>query len=244
MKLRSLLLLAGLGSVTGCTLSDNEQLGLDEVQKRYGGKVSFKIGTVASTNATHVQGKVLELDVVGANFTKYGDNLGLPASTSALLLYHHMSKVERADYDGLQVVLQNGTSGRKFNFRMPVLARAEQAESQLRILLDNWRQHNYQAVANCWTQAALRGPSRAGLVAEVIRQGEKIGPIASFTPEGYIGVEVPVNGHLEQLLNAYVTLVAPTGSTQQMVFCLNPQLPASGQFLYGLAFLNPLFTFK
>jgi hypothetical protein len=133
MNLRPLFLLVGLSSVTGCTISDNEQLGLDEVEKMYGGKVSFKIGTVASTKSTDVQGKVLELDVTGADLAKYGDNLGLPASNSALVMYHHMSAAERADYNGLQVVLQSGTSGRKYNFRMPVLARADQAEGQLRI---------------------------------------------------------------------------------------------------------------
>lgn len=228
--------------LAGCTISDNEQAGLDEIQQLYGGQVSFKIGTVASTKPTDVQGKVLEIDLKDADLTKYGDNLGLPASRSALLMYRRMSTAERADYDGLQVVLQNGTSGRKFNFRMPALVRAERADNQLKTLLDAWRQRQYQTVANCWNQAALTSPDRTGLVDAVVRQGEKIGPIASFTPEGYFGFSTPVNGKPEELVNVYVTIGAPTGSSKQMLFCLNPQLAVGEQFLYGLAFLRPPFA--
>lgn len=242
MKIFLTLLVAGLALLAGCTISDNEQLGLDEIEKLYGGKVSFKIGTVASTKPDDVQGKVLEIDVKDADLTTYGDNFGLPASKSALLMYRHMSAAGKADYDGLQVVLQNGAISRKFNFRMPALARAAQADGQLRKLLDAWRQHQYQTVANCWNQAALRGPSRDGLVETVARQGEKIGPIASFTPEGYIGGKIPVKGHAEEFVNVYVTIAAPTGSTKQMLFCVNPQLAASEQFLYGLEFLKPQFA--
>ncbi|GAB3634997.1 hypothetical protein GCM10027422_05870 [Hymenobacter arcticus] len=242
MKIARMLLVAGLGLLAGCTISDNEQAGLDEIERLYGGHVSFKIGTVASTKPNDVQGKVLEIDVKDADITRYGDNLGLPASKSALLMYRHMSAAEKADYDGLQVLLQNGPNGRKFNFRMPVLARAEQADTRLKILLDAWRQHQYQTVANAWNQAALTGPYRAGLVEAVAHQGEKIGPIAGFTPEGYIGRATPVNGHAEELVNVYVTIAAPTGSTRQMLFCVNPQLAVGEQFLYGLEFLRPPFA--
>ena len=228
--------------LAGCTISDNEQAGLDEIQKLYGGQVSFKIGTVASTKPTDVQGKVLEIDVKDADLTKYGDNLGLPASKSALLMYRRMSAAERTDYDGLQVVLQNGTSGRKFNFRMPALVRAERADNQLKTLLDAWRQRQYQTVANCWNQAALTSSDRTGLVDAVVRQGEKIGPIANFTPEGYFGFSTPVNGKPEELVNVYVTIAAPTGSSKQMMFCFNPQLAVGERFLYGLAFLKPPFA--
>ena len=244
MKTSAILLLACLGLLASCTITDDEQAGLDEIQQVYGGQVSFKIGTVTSTKPTDVQGKVLEIDVKDADLTKYGDNLGLPASKSALLMYRRMSAAEKTDYDGLQVVLQNGSSARKFNFRMPVLARAERADGQLKTLLDAWRQHQYQTVANCWNQAALTGPSRDGLVEAVSRQGEKIGPIAGFTPEGYIGFSSPVNGKPEELMNVFVTIASPTGSSRQMLFCLNPRLAVGEQFLYGLAFLKPPFALQ
>jgi hypothetical protein len=244
MRTQAILLFACLAWLASCTITDNEQAGLDEIQQLYGGQVSFKIGTVASTKPTDVQGKVLEIDVKDADLTKYGDNFGLPASKSALLMYRRMSEAEKTDYDGLQVVLQNGTIARKFNFRMPVLAQAERADTQLKMLLDAWRQHQYQAVANCWNQAALTGPDRTGLVDAVVRQGEKIGPIASFTPEGYFGFSTSARGKTEELVNVAATITAPSGSSQQMTFCVNPQLAISEPFLYGMAFLKPPFKFQ
>jgi hypothetical protein len=78
MKTHAILLFACLAGLASCTITDNEQAGLDEIQQLYGGQVSFKIGTVTSTKPTDVQGKVLEIDVKDADLAKYGDNLGLP----------------------------------------------------------------------------------------------------------------------------------------------------------------------
>ena len=241
MKTTYKCLLLGLPLLASCTVSDNEQQGLDEVVQRYGGKVSFKIGTFTSTNPQGPQGKTLEIDLANADLTRYGRRFDLPASNSATLVYKHMTAAERADYDCLQVVLQQGDSSRTFVYKMPVLAQSEQAYSQLRVLLEGWKRHDYQAVADRWTQAALTRPDRTELPAAVARQGEKIGPIASFTPEGFLRSEVPVQGQTKQLMSVYVSIAAPSGATRQMSFVLDPQLKTSEQFLYGLEFLQPPF---
>ena len=228
--------------MTSCTISDNEQKGLDEVEKTYGGKVSFKIGTFTSTNPNAAQGKLLEIDLTNANLSRYGGKLYLPAANAAMLMYNRMTTAERADYNGLQVVLQQGDTSRTSSYPMPLLADAALAYHQMKILLDGWQQKDYQLVADHWNGIALIRPDRTGLPAACARPGAKIGPIAGFYLEGFLGGRAPVNGHREQLLNVYVTIAAPSGSTRQMLFCLNPKLPDNGHFLYGLEFLKPPFA--
>lgn len=237
-------LLLCLLSLASCTITDNEQQGLDEVEKVYGGKVSFKIGTFTSTNPKAAQGKLLEIDLTDADLTRYGNNMAFPAANAAMLMYNRMTTAERADYNGLQVVLQQGNSRRTFSYPMPLLADAARAYHQLKIVLDGWQKQDYQLVADRWNDIALTRPDRTGLPAAVAHQGAKIGPIASFFPEGFMDASTQVDGRREQLINVYVTIAAPGGGTQQMVFSLNPKLPDNGQFLYGLEFLKPPFVSK
>lgn len=239
MKKTYPILLLCLLMLAGCTITDNEQKGLDEVAKVYGGKVSFKIGTFTSTNPNAAQGKLLEIDITDADLTRYGELFALPAANAAVLMYNRMTTAERADYNGLQVVLRNGNSSRTFSYPMAMLAEATQAYHQLAILLTGWQKQDYQLVADRWNDAALTRPDRTGLPAAVARQGAKIGPIAGFSPEGFLG-----GTSKEHFMNLYVTIAAPGGGTQQMLFCVNPKLPDSGRFLYGLEFLKPPFVSK
>jgi hypothetical protein len=84
-------------------ITDNENNGIQEIIKFYGGQCKYGLGVIISTNES--KKKYFKLEITGGNvIDRYSSNSEMPASNIAYLFYRNL-KDEKNNYDEIHTIL-------------------------------------------------------------------------------------------------------------------------------------------
>ena len=225
-----------LALLTRCA-PDNEQQGVDAVGRFYGGLVQYKTGSHFSTDVGEPQGKYLEMTLANNALARRFDDLHLPASNCAYLVYSNLSPAERQQYNYLRINLKDSAATHTYAFNLRELATVAAAATNLATFMGDLQQRDYLTATRRFNPAALGGAVPDSVPTLLARAGTQLSPFNTYQLHGYSLVSPPVAGPTQQLVRLYVGTEGPHND-HRLLAVVNPQLRPKEQFMYGLVLLK------
>ncbi|WP_345238360.1 hypothetical protein [Hymenobacter saemangeumensis] len=165
------------------------------------------------------------------------DDLQLPASNCALLVYQGLTGNEHERYDYYKITVADSSSSHSYSFARAEVAQAAQAAGLLTTIMANMQQEDYAAAARTLHPIALQGLSPDSVTALLAKVGRGLAPLRDYDLHGYKIVSEQVSGQPLELVQLYLSVPA-TPESRRLLVVINPQAEASTPFLYGFNLLD------
>ena len=236
-RLITLVLLSFLGFLPAC-ISSTEEAGIQEISEMYGGRTLLKKGTGVSTSGGP-QGSYLEVDLETRGISKYYDDMQLPASNCAYLVYKHLTPHERPDYNYFKVSIQDSASAHTYTFLPADLELAAKAGSNLNSLLFALQGQDYATVSAHLDPAALGTASPDSATSKLRKIMSLLAPLketAAYKVQGFRIEKATLAGQPVPLVGFLISVPRPPERSAILIAYLNPK-PRAQRYLYGLRVL-------
>ncbi|TVT43623.1 hypothetical protein FNT36_05940 [Hymenobacter setariae] len=221
-----------LGFLAGCS-TVTEEAGFKEIADFYGGSVFLKKGVNISTTTTEPQGSYLEVALSTPGISKYYNDLQIPASNCAFLVYKHLRPRQRTDYSYFKVSIQDSTTSHTYTFSPADLEFATQSIGNLNELMFSLQGEDFPAITNKLDPAAIGAMSHDSVTANLHRVSQKLAPFSSYLVQGFEVKKAPLAGKLVPIVRFALSVSREQKGMIPLLVFLNPT-PHTQRFLCGL----------
>ena len=216
--------------------SVTEERGAQAIADLYGGQVDISKGASTTTAADDFQGKYLKITIVQSSAEKNFNDLRIPGSYCAAMLYSSLTPTEQENYSYYKVAFESAAGTHEFKFKTAGLVAINNAVADVNSLLINLQTGDQAKVLQAFNLSVVDSAKRAALPAELGKIAQQLDPISNYTVMGSETGEVEIAKQKIKLVRLVVR-VEHAGKAAQMRLTVNPEMHPDQQFLYGLQLL-------
>ena len=221
--------------LTGClSLSQRQQQALQAVVDFFGGQVQYKMGVVASTEASkkNMTGPYAELEIKNSPVIAKFQQLEMPASYAASLFYNALGEAESQQYACIRVTILGENSTNTYNFSTFDLHVVREAAPQIAQVVAALKSQRYAQLEASASPEAFSDTTRGQLKTIFTKSDTKFGRTLSYQPYGFRLSQDTVKGRPVLLLRTFGQLKKEKSAGG---FCIvtEPGVPATEKYLFG-----------
>ncbi len=214
---------------TGCT-STGESKGIDKILGMYGGSATWSKGIVASTDKNELYGKFFEVRVSGADI---GDDMNLPASNCALLMYQSFSDAEKNAYSFVRIIITKGGKEFRHDFPKDRLGVVEKELVKLNQVVKLLKGQKYEALLGMFDTSAVKDANKGSFEKEQFEIDSTFGKINDYATQGFMFFNEDINGEIKEVLKLSAILIREKQNTN---FNIVVDSQKSEKSLWGMSF--------